>query len=113
MHHFADDTNLLNINRNVKTLIRNTNKDLKSLWLWLNANKIALNTSKTEYIVFGHSSKSLPDPPKLKIGGKRIHQSKTIKYLGVLIDSDLSWKSQINSIGIKLKQMNGIIAKLR
>ena len=53
--HFADDTNLLYIppkkmrNRNV---VRKLNIDLKALNYWLMANKIALNSSKTELIIF-------------------------------------------------------------
>ena len=53
--HFADDTNLLFVppnrvrNRNI---VRRLNVDLKSLNNWLLANKISLNSSKTELIVF-------------------------------------------------------------
>ena len=44
---------------------------------------------------------------------KKLFPSTCIKYLGVLLDSDLSWKSQINNIAIKLKRANGALAKLR
>ena len=56
VRHFADDTNLLYAtdkskprNRNI---VRNLNKDLKSLNHWLLANKISLNSTKTELIFF-------------------------------------------------------------
>ncbi|XP_057290769.1 uncharacterized protein LOC130613442 [Hydractinia symbiolongicarpus] len=39
--------------------------------------------------------------------------SDSIKYLGVLLDSDLSWKTQINNTVAKLKRANGALAKLR
>ena len=39
--HFADDTNLLNISSNYKTLTKEINKDIKSLVMWLTANKIS------------------------------------------------------------------------
>ena len=35
-----------------------------------------------------------------------------LKHLGVLLDADLSWKSQINSVATKLKRANGALAKL-
>ena len=49
--HFADDTNLLkkNINTNI---VRQLNLDLKALNHWLMANKISLNSSKTERRMF-------------------------------------------------------------
>ena len=50
--HFADDTNLLSIGKNPHTLQSKLNKDLKSLYKWLLANKISLNAAKTELIIF-------------------------------------------------------------
>ena len=52
VHHFADDTNRLHINDSIKKLNIAVNFDLKSLTNWLNANKIPLNVSKTELILF-------------------------------------------------------------
>ena len=65
------------------------------------------------YIIFKHARKPLNYDFRLFINGKRLIPSECIKYLGVLLDSDLSWKSQINYIGAKLKRENGALAKLR
>ena len=46
VHHFADDTNLLNINKSPQKLNKIINADLKTTWL--NDKKIPLNVSKTE-----------------------------------------------------------------
>ncbi|XP_057310678.1 uncharacterized protein LOC130648640 [Hydractinia symbiolongicarpus] len=113
VHHFADDTNLLNFSKSLKQLAKQMNFDLKLLCHWLNANKISLNASKTEYIVFKHTRKPLNYDFRLFINGKRLIPSNCIKYLGVLLDSDLSWKSQINDTVAKLKRANGALAKLR
>ena len=50
VYHFADDTNLLCLNRLVHT-------DLKHLVNWLNANKISLNVKKTEMVIFKPNQK--------------------------------------------------------
>ena len=52
VHHFADDTNHLHINDSIKKLNKAVNFDLKILTNHLNANKISLNVSKTESILF-------------------------------------------------------------
>ena len=52
VYHFADDTNLLHISSSYKKLQNNLNFDLKKLSNWLDANKIALNCTKTELIFF-------------------------------------------------------------
>ena len=58
--HFADDTNLLNISSNYKTLIKEISKDLKSLITWLTANQISLNNDKTELIYFHNAMNVIP-----------------------------------------------------
>ena len=45
-YHFADDTNLLNISKDYRSLQRKVNYDLFSLHKWLIANKISLNEGK-------------------------------------------------------------------
>ena len=52
VHHFADDTNLLLSNESLKKINKQINIDMRSLCHWLRANKISLNASKTEYILF-------------------------------------------------------------
>ena len=59
VHHFADDTNLLDTNNSIKKLNKLLNKDLKNLTNWLNANKISLNVHKTEIILFKPTKKPL------------------------------------------------------
>ena len=58
VHHFADDTKLMNFRISVKTINKQKNHDLKSLSNWLNADKISLNVSKTELAMFKPSKKT-------------------------------------------------------
>ena len=113
VHHFADDTNLINFNKSPKHLNNQINKDLWYLCSWLNANKISLHATKTEYVIFKSPQRPTNHDFKLKIGGKRIFPSKHLKYLGVQIDSNLNFIPQINNIALKLKRANGVLAKLR
>ena len=46
VHHFADDTNLIDFSKLVNRLNKHVNFDLKNLNYWLNANKISLNVKK-------------------------------------------------------------------
>ena len=113
VHHFAVDTNLLNYNSSVKKMNKQVNQDLKNLTNWLNANKNCLNANKTEVALF-KSSRKCPDVPlKLKRNGKRLYPTNSVKYLGISIDENLTWKRQISDIAIKLNKANGILSKLR
>ena len=52
MHHFADDTNLLFSNKSPKWMAKILNQELKSVFEWLCANRLSINLSKTEFIIF-------------------------------------------------------------
>ena len=111
--HFADDTCLLIEDKSPKRLKKMLNQDLKSLNLWLKANKISLNASKTEILIFKHRNKPLNYDLKIKLDGKRLYPSKYVKYLGILIDSQLSWSYHVKSLVPKLSRANGMLAKIR
>ena len=95
VHHFADDTNLLITGKSLKSIKKRANIDLKLLYNWLKANKISLNSSKTEAILFRHPNKAINYDLKLKIDGKKIYLNNTVKYLGVYLDQHLNWKCHI------------------
>ena len=48
VHHFADDTNLLYLDKSIKKLNKHVMFDFKNLVYWLNANKMSLNVKKAE-----------------------------------------------------------------
>ena len=52
IYHFADDTNLLYSCKTLKVLRKNVNADLKNLHDWLCANRLSLNSVKSEFLVF-------------------------------------------------------------
>ena len=113
VHHFADGTNLINFNSSIKVINKQVNKDLKTLSNWLNANKICLNVSKTELVLFRSAKKQLNFGLKLKLNGKRLYPTNSVKYLRVKIDEHLTWKTQIDRISTKLNKANVILSKVR
>ena len=82
---------------------KQVNQDLKNIINSLNATKICLNVNKTEVVLF-KSSRKLTDVPKLKLNGKRLYLTNSVKYLGINIDENLNWKQQISDIAIKLNK---------
>ena len=65
MHHFADDTNLLFSNKNPKLMAKMLNHELKSVFEWLCANRLSINVTKTEFIIFR--------PPKKQLNLRKSH----------------------------------------
>ena len=88
------------------------NVDLKCLCLWLLANKIALNKTKTELIFFKKPNTEIPFNI-IKINGMKLCPSKCIKYLGIYLDEHLNGSAHINTLLPKLRRANGMLAKIR
>ena len=66
---FADDTNLLYADQNLKSIENIVNAELLNVYDWLCANRLSLNTSKTNFIIFHLYQKRLnyEIKPKLMI----------------------------------------------
>lgn len=66
--------------------------------------KLVLNVEKTKIMLYSKSKKSLDSFPSIfTIHGEQIKQVKLYKYLGILIDDQLSFKFHINKLVQKLK----------
>ena len=107
------DTNLIYINKSLKIIGKNVNYDLRGLVDWLNANLISLNAGKTEFVIFRSKRKKIDYDIKLKLNGKRLFPSPFIKYLGLMIDENLSWNQHIDELSKKLNRANGMLSKIR
>ena len=111
--HFADDTCLFNIKDPVKQRNKVVNKDLNFLFQWLNANKISLNVTKTEVVIFRRKKKQLDCDLNLKLCGKKFKPSNYVRYLGIYLDEYLNWSPNINHLSQKLVKANAVLCKLR
>ena len=80
MHHFADDTHLLFSNKDPKLIAKILNDELKSVFEWLCANRLSINLTKTEFIIFKPPKKPLTQRIVLRLNGKKIFESPKIKY---------------------------------
>ena len=69
MHHFADDTNLLQSSNSLKQINKYVNHDLKLIVHWLQVNRISLNLDKTEIVIFRPKRKQITK--KYELSNKR------------------------------------------
>ena len=109
---FADDTNLFKSGQNYKHIQNEIEKDLTKISEWLKINKLSLNIKKTQFMIFTNKNSTQPDF-EIKIDGHRIDQTFKTKFLGVIIDSQLTWKEHINYICSKVAKGVGIIIRAR
>ena len=112
IHLFADDTNFFISGKNIQNVISNCNDALAKLTDWLLANKLSLNTEKTCFSFF--SRQSLNDSEiSIKVNKKEIKRVPNSKYLGVIIDEDLTWAKHIDFVKNKIIRFAGMLYKIR
>ena len=113
---FADDTNLFLSHKDFKQLFSSMNVELEKISNWFKANKLSLNTDKTKFTLFHKPSQADNLPiklPDLVIDSSKLEQSSHIKFLGVEIDNNLSWKFHIENLDTKIARVIGIMYKVR
>ena len=108
---YADDSNLFASHKDPQTLLNTVNTELKSVYNWIKANKLSLNLSKTNYMLFSNTINNLPGP--ITINNTDINKVQSMKFLGVHIDCKLSWKNHINQMCKVISRNIGVINRLK
>ena len=113
---FADDICLVLNEKKLENLQTKIRTEVTKISKWLIANKLTLNLSKSNVMIIDpiklkHLKNSYSDFTKLaNIDMKNVN---LVKYLGITLDKDLSFKFHINNLITKLSRSVGILAKAR
>ena len=92
---FADDTNLFVHGKTLREALNNANDSIALLCNWFCANRLSLSEEKSCYSLFG-CDVSAASPYTITLGNINLNPVNCAKYLGIVIDSGLSWKSHID-----------------
>ena len=119
---YADDTNLFVIDVSRELAIKKANIILKIINDYMQSNLLHINLKKCCFIHFEPKTRkqnlesshdSNHDQNLILINNHVIKEVTEAKFLGVTIDSKLSWIPHINNLHKKLKSASGIICKIR
>ena len=109
---FADDACLI-LNKKCHHLLEITvNNELNKVNEWMQANKLTVNYKKTNYMIFSKNN-SFSGNIKLTMSNNFLERVHEMKYLGVIFNDELSWKSHIESIRVKISRAYYILTKIR
>lgn len=109
---FADDTNFLCSSKDAKSLSKHLNTEMCEISDWFKLNKLSINVTKTNYIIFG-GTKDQGKDLNICIGTNRIQNVNDSKYLGVYVDNNLNWKKHISCIESKISKAIGIMYRTK
>ena len=98
---FADDTNLHIAHNNIKILQSVMTNEIKKIDSWMKLNKLTINYKKRCYMLIGKKRTKMTNF-RLYIDHNPIELKNSIKYLGIHLDRELSWKNHIDYLAKKL-----------
>jgi hypothetical protein len=91
---YADDTSIIIVNPNPTPFVNNVNDTLMAITTWFKINQLSLNLDKTTFLQF-HTKNSKKLDFNISSSTDLIPIKSSIKFLGLLIDETLTWKSHI------------------
>ena len=109
---YADDTNLYLRSNNLNCEFDKIDSDLKQLNKYCEMNKLTINYEKTSFIIFKNYQNKFSFQLNLKINNKTIAETDEIKFLGIIIDKNLSWSSQIKKLLSDFRPISGLFFRL-
>ena len=111
---YADDTNVFVHGKSIAELQIKSQFTLDRVSQWVSANRLTINIEKTHFMIFSPSFSSDDlSQFSLFLNSKAINRVSSIKFLGLIIDDELSWTLHIQSLCQYLKKHIGIFYKLR
>lgn len=118
---YADDTLLVSKHFDYGVALRQLQSDAVQIMDWFDSNLISVNKQKTKLMCFHNP---------MKVAGHRVpfflHSSSCVscqcipieyvnstKYLGIFLDSDLSWNSHLTYIAKRLRSVSCLLYRVR
>ena len=107
---YADDTVLIESCADIYTSHLNLQADLDNIAHWCKGNKLTINVKKTKGMLFGSSRRfKNNDIRNLILNGEHVEYVNHYKYLGIIMDSSLTFKKQLqNTIRIVSHKMSSL-----
>jgi hypothetical protein len=108
---YADDTSLLITNFDSQMFENDINTVLAKLSTWFHSNLLLLNLEKAYFLQFVTKNTRTIDL-QILCENKQILSVNTVKFLGLVIDDNLSWRSHIDLMISKLNKASYVIRVL-
>ena len=116
---FADDTNIFVVGRTEDEVYKNANLALEALYDYMTHNLLHINLNKSVYMHFrpGRNSscarsREFGSDKTLNLSGHTLTRVDKVKFLGVVIDNELSWEYHIEHLKEKLIASIAIIKRI-
>lgn len=111
---FADDTGIFVYGKNLLSTIEMAQSILNKLQEWFKHNKLTISVNKCAWMIFHGKRKKIPENlPSLYMNNVEMIRVNSYKYIGLTLDSTLSWAPHVNSLCTTLNRYFGIFYHIR
>ena len=113
---YADDTTLNsaveNFGNTTDEIQSSIISELQIICKWLDLNKLCLNVNKSKFMLF-HMQQRVTPLWHFELNGSPIEYIQEFNFLGLTLDSSLSFKVHLTKIGNKISRVIGFLHKLQ
>ena len=103
--HFADDTTVFASDSDIYGVHASVNR---GVYKWLKTNRLSLNVSKTSYMIIFNQKNALDN----KIRETILTKVSTVKFLGVALDENLTFKDHVHKVTSNISKFVGVMRRL-
>ena len=108
---YADDTAIFFESKQINELQQIIEEATPHICLWLQMNKLSLNTDKTVFQLYTNTAAE--NSLTVRLNNVEIKNENIVKYLGMYLDSNMNWSSHIDHLSVTLSRNIGIISRSR
>ena len=108
---FADDTTISTSRSDFSELVQLSNNELKNVSDWTNFNQLTLNADKTELMII--TLRPIDENFVFEFNNEVITPTNHCRFLGVMLDHKLTFKSHIDLVSNKISRHSGILYKIK
>ena len=109
---YADDANIIISGHSITEIEEKFNDLSMKLETWVNTNGLSINSKKTNYMIFANQN-ALELPFKPTVCNHKIERKTDARFLGIIINENLTWKNHILAIKAKMSRYVGILYELK
>ena len=112
LSQFADDSTITySSNISLEHALDKIKEEFQKVLVWLAANKLIINLSKTQLMVFTNSART--NTVSITVNNQNINEITETKFLGVILDNQLRWDAHIKHISNKMSKSVSILKILK
>ena len=110
---YADDTVISVMDKNQEVALEKLSLALEELNRWSTTNKITINQTKSKVVLFGARKGMIEHTSGPKLGEMRLDIAQNYKYLGLVLDTNLTYSDCVKDILKKVAHKIWLLAKLK